>query len=125
MSLTMATRKTPTGHGALRARRDVELGKRGEQRARQFIEAATEVFLEKGYRNARLADIVARTGGSLATLYRVFGDRISETMRSAAACSARSGGRSVSRRMSRPSPKERMLPSMIAWTRPSLSPKTR
>ena len=71
----MATRKTPTGHGALRARRDVELGKRGEQRARQFIEAATEVFLEKGYRNARLADIVARTGGSLATLYRVFGDK--------------------------------------------------
>lgn len=59
----------------LRARRDVELGKRGEQRAHQFLQAATEVFLEKGYRNARLSDIVARAGGSLATLYRVFGDK--------------------------------------------------
>lgn len=60
---------------ALRPRRDVELCRRGEIRAERFLEAATEVFLEKGYRNARLSDIVARAGGSLSTLYRVFGDK--------------------------------------------------
>lgn len=65
----------PAGSGALRTRRNVALGTRGEQRVEQFIEAATDLFLEKGYRNTRLADIVARTGGSLATLYRVFGDK--------------------------------------------------
>src|SRR3546814_16687788 len=79
----MPTPRKPTGqqsdaaidHKALRQRRDVDLGERGEKRVRQFIEAATEVFLEKGYRNARLSDIVARAGGSLAILYRVFGDK--------------------------------------------------
>lgn len=65
----------PARPGALRQRHNVALGTRGEQRVEQFIEAATELFLEKGYHNARLADIVARTGGSLATLYRVFGDK--------------------------------------------------
>lgn len=71
----MATQKTPGSRGALRKRREVDLGTRGELRVQQFIEAATELLLEKGYRNVRLADIVARTGGSLATLYRVFGDK--------------------------------------------------
>jgi AcrR family transcriptional regulator len=41
----------------------------------RFIEAATAVFIEKGYQHARLSEIVARAGGSLATLYRVFGDK--------------------------------------------------
>lgn len=59
----------------LRTRRDIDLCERGEKRVGQFLEAATEVFLEKGYRNARLSDIVARAGGSLATLYRAFGDK--------------------------------------------------
>lgn len=48
---------------------------RGKQRVDRFLEVATEVFLEKGYRNARLTDIVARAGGSLATLYAAFGDK--------------------------------------------------
>lgn len=65
----------PPGPRALRQRRDVDLCERGEKRAGQFLEAATGIFLEKGYRNARLSDIVARAGGSLATLYRVFGDK--------------------------------------------------
>ena len=53
----------------------VELCKRGEIRVERFLDAATEVFIEKGYQHARLSDIVARAGGSLATLYRVFGDK--------------------------------------------------
>ena len=59
----------------LRPRPDVELGRRAEVRVEKFIDAATEVFAEKGYRHARLSDIVARAGGSLATLYRAVGDK--------------------------------------------------
>ena len=53
----------------------MDLCKRGEVRVERFIDAATAVFIENGYRHARLSDIVARAGGSLATLYRVFGDK--------------------------------------------------
>ncbi|GGD54754.1 TetR/AcrR family transcriptional regulator [Pseudoxanthomonas indica] len=49
--------------------------RRGEQRVERFLEAATEVFLEKGYRDARLTDVVARSGGSLSTLYSAYGDK--------------------------------------------------
>ncbi|MEL1264138.1 TetR/AcrR family transcriptional regulator [Pseudoxanthomonas putridarboris] len=59
----------------LRPRPHVELCKRGEMRAEKFLDAATEVFAEKGYQHARLSEIVARAGGSLATLYRIFGDK--------------------------------------------------
>lgn len=60
---------------SLRPRLPVDLCKRGEMRVERFIDAATEVFAEKGYQHARLSEIVARAGGSLATLYRVFGDK--------------------------------------------------
>ncbi len=59
----------------LRGRRNIELCKRGEMRAERFLDAATEVFAEKGYQHAKLSEIVARAGGSLATLYRIFGDK--------------------------------------------------
>jgi len=54
---------------------EVELCRRGEVRTEKFLQAATTEFLERGYGNARLSDIVARSGGSLATLYRVFGGK--------------------------------------------------
>jgi AcrR family transcriptional regulator len=60
---------------ALRPRMPVDLCKRGEMRVERFLDAATEVFTEKGYQHARLSEIVALAGGSLATLYRVFGDK--------------------------------------------------
>lgn len=60
---------------SLRSRRNVELCKRGEMRAERFLDAATEVFAEKGYQHAKLSEIVAKAGGSLATLYRIFGDK--------------------------------------------------
>jgi len=64
------------GPGAsLKQRAPVDLCKRGEMRVERFLDAATEVFTEKGYQHARLSEIVARAGGSLATLYRVFGDK--------------------------------------------------
>ena len=58
-----------------RTRPEVDLCKRGELRSERFIDAATDVFTEKGYQRARLSEIVARAGGSLSTLYRVFGDK--------------------------------------------------
>ncbi len=72
-----ATIPAPHAPGAppIKPRPDVELCKRGEERVERILAAATEVFLEKGYRKARLSDIVARAGGSLATLYRAFGDK--------------------------------------------------
>lgn len=54
----------------------VELQRRGELRVEKFLDAATEVFNEKGYQAARLSDIVKRAGGSMATLYRAFGDKV-------------------------------------------------
>jgi AcrR family transcriptional regulator len=44
-------------------------------RRRAFLEAATSVFLEKGYANATLDDIIARSGGSRQTLYSLFGGK--------------------------------------------------
>jgi AcrR family transcriptional regulator len=61
--------------GSFRTRLPVDLCKRGELRVERFLDAATEVFIENGYQHARLSEIVARAGGSLATLYRVFGDK--------------------------------------------------
>lgn len=52
-----------------------EFYRRGEIRVEKFLEAATEVFLEKGYRDTRLSDVVARSGGSLSTLYSAYGDK--------------------------------------------------
>ena len=46
-----------------------------DSRVEKFLQAAIEVFLEKGYRNARLVDIVTRSGGSLATLYQAYGSK--------------------------------------------------
>jgi TetR/AcrR family transcriptional repressor of mexJK operon len=44
-------------------------------RRHAFLEAATAVFLEKGYANATLDDIIARSGGSRQTLYSLFGGK--------------------------------------------------
>lgn len=67
--------QAPDLAAALRPRMPVELCKRGEVRVERILKAATEVFIDKGYQQARLSEIVARAGGSLATLYRVFGDK--------------------------------------------------
>ena len=48
---------------------------RVERRIERILAAAIEVFLEMGYRNARLQDVVARSGGSMSTLYDAFGGK--------------------------------------------------
>lgn len=48
---------------------------RGVARRRAFLLAARTVFLEHGYENASVNDVVRRAGGSLATLYAQFGNK--------------------------------------------------
>lgn len=50
-------------------------GGRAELRRAAFLRAAREVFLEFGYEQANMAEIVRRAGGSLSTLYAQFGGK--------------------------------------------------
>lgn len=46
-----------------------------EARRQAMIEAAAEIFSEMGYERASLGAIVRRSGGSLSTLYQLFGSK--------------------------------------------------
>jgi AcrR family transcriptional regulator len=48
---------------------------RGDERHNAFLEAATHVFLSRGFEKATLAEVIARSGGSRATLYARFGSK--------------------------------------------------
>lgn len=56
------------------AAREPETG-RAELRRAAFLRAARDVFLEFGYEQANMAEIVRRAGGSLSTLYAQFGGK--------------------------------------------------
>lgn len=46
-----------------------------DKRREAFLQAARELFTEKGYEHTSLAEVVERAGGSLATLYKLFGNK--------------------------------------------------
>jgi len=48
---------------------------RGEARRQAMLLAATELFLERGFAETSVGDVVKRSGGSLATLYAWFGSK--------------------------------------------------
>lgn len=48
---------------------------RGMKRRNALIDAAHKLFLERGYGQVSVNDIVAEAGGSLSTLYRHFGNK--------------------------------------------------
>ena len=48
---------------------------RREKRRGAMLAAAHEMFLEQGYDAVSLSDVVARSGGSLSTLYGLFGNK--------------------------------------------------
>ncbi|AKH42865.1 AcrR family transcriptional regulator [Altererythrobacter atlanticus] len=50
-------------------------GDRLDKRRRAFLGAARRLFIEKGFDDTSLADVVAEAGGSLATLYKLFGNK--------------------------------------------------
>ncbi|MDW5378360.1 TetR/AcrR family transcriptional regulator [Halomonas sp. HP20-15] len=54
---------------------DAALTPRGVARRERLLDAARDVFLEQGYAGASVNDVVARAGGSLATLYKQFGNK--------------------------------------------------
>lgn len=51
------------------------LSGRARERRRAILDAGRELFLERGYAGTSLAEVVARSGGSLATLYDLFGNK--------------------------------------------------
>lgn len=46
-----------------------------DKRRQAFQHAARELFIEQGYEQTSLAEVVERAGGSLATLYKLFGNK--------------------------------------------------
>ncbi|MGE0639262.1 MAG: TetR/AcrR family transcriptional regulator [Thermoanaerobaculia bacterium] len=48
---------------------------RGEARRQAILEAARDLFLERGFEKTSVSDVVRRSGGSLATLYALFGSK--------------------------------------------------
>lgn len=56
---------------------DVEspLSDRARERRRAILDAGRELFLARGYAGTSLAEVVSRSGGSLATLYDLFGNK--------------------------------------------------
>ena len=48
---------------------------RGRARWRRIVDVAARLFEERGYANVTISDIVAETGGSLATVYKWFGNK--------------------------------------------------
>jgi AcrR family transcriptional regulator len=53
---------------------DARLSKR-DARRRAFLDAAMDLFVTVGYAATSLHDVVSRSGGSLATLYDIFGNK--------------------------------------------------
>lgn len=49
---------------------------KGRERQRRILDAAREVFLEQGFENASIGEIMRRAGGSMSTLYRCFGNKL-------------------------------------------------
>ncbi|TCK07518.1 TetR/AcrR family transcriptional regulator [Marinobacterium mangrovicola] len=49
---------------------------KGRERQRRILDAAREVFLEQGFENASIGEIMKRAGGSMSTLYRCFGNKL-------------------------------------------------
>src|SRR6185503_8557316 len=56
-------------------RRAGAAGPRGEARRQAILRAAFDLFVERGYGGVTMGDIVGRAGGSLTTLYELFGSK--------------------------------------------------
>lgn len=65
----------PETQGCPNAPEEGALSQRARARRQAILEAASDLFLEKGFGETTLAEVVARSGGSLATLYSLFGSK--------------------------------------------------
>ena len=89
-------------------------GDRLGKRRQAFVEAARALFIEKGFERTALADVVERSGGSLATLYKLFGNKaglltavVQEQVRSGESLIEEIGSRTIEPSRSRPSSRSR------------------
>ncbi|WP_077146063.1 TetR/AcrR family transcriptional regulator [Sphingopyxis sp. KK2] len=73
-------------------------GKRAQETRARILDASAEVFAEKGYALARLADIAAKLGVHVGGLYHYFGSR-EDIVREMLAESTRRGGARLSLRL--------------------------
>ncbi|MDD3469013.1 MAG: TetR/AcrR family transcriptional regulator [Thermoguttaceae bacterium] len=48
---------------------------RGQKRCEKMLDVATQLFLKNGVAETSITEIVRRSGGSLATIYKFFGDK--------------------------------------------------
>lgn len=64
------------GHSVQHECTDTRLTAKGLERRRRILEAAEDIFLEQGFENACVSDIMGRAGGSMSTLYRCFGNKL-------------------------------------------------
>ena len=55
---------------------DVNMTPKGLERQRRILESAKDVFLEYGFEKASVAEIMRRSGGSISSLYSLFGNKV-------------------------------------------------
>lgn len=60
---------------AIVARERVSQADRREARRQAMMDAALELFMERGYAGSGISDVVRRSGGSLSTFYELFGSK--------------------------------------------------
>lgn len=54
---------------------DTKLSQKASIRHERIVEIATKLFLQNGYEKTSLSDVVAISGGSMASLYKFFGNK--------------------------------------------------
>lgn len=64
-----------TVDSAVSLKKYVPSTQRGRERREKILAAAEDVFFEMGFEAASVSEIVRRSGGSLATLYKMFGTK--------------------------------------------------
>lgn len=68
----VAPRVRQSAHRSARARRG---GRMNEERRREIVRMTAALFLEKGYGDVSIDEIISRVGGSKATIYTWFGGK--------------------------------------------------
>jgi AcrR family transcriptional regulator len=56
-------------------KKEASLSQLGEKRRRAIMSAAWELFMDKGYAQVSVDDVVRKAGGSKATVYKIFGSK--------------------------------------------------
>ena len=65
----------PKATNAAEPQRPARKTRRGKQRSEGMLRTAADLFLEKGYEQTSVDDIIQRAGGSKTHIYREFGGK--------------------------------------------------